>query len=372
MSLPSHLYIHIPFCESKCAYCAFYSERMSSSRSQQVVSAILRELRTEHGEGLLPFRTVYMGGGTPTVLETKTFMALLEGIRKRILEADITEWTVEANPSTLTLDKLSALRAAGVTRLSIGAQSFDDAVLLKAGRSHDAAATRHAFMLARRQGFKNIGLDLIAGLPGVNRRSWERDLDSVLALTPEHVSVYALTIEPPSLWHRTRCKELCDDAMLDRLDTAEHRLGAAGYVRYEISNYAMPGKACRHNLACWRGEDYLGLGPAAASRQGRRRWTNRPSIDAYASTVLNALPPPREQDVLSEADDKTERFIFGLRLAEGVDPTAFAPDLDPLYAAWTHRLDQLADEGLVVNVDTRWRLTSKGRNLADYVMSELL
>ena len=378
-----HLYLHVPFCESKCDYCAFYSVTNADAAARAAYPGLaLREwdlLDTEPG----PVETLYVGGGTPGLLGTEGFRRLADGLRARGLLDELAEWTVELNPVSAGAPLLTAMRAAGVNRLSFGAQCFDDAVLRRLGRRHTAAATRQALERARQAGFVNLGIDLIAGLPGMTPAGWRETLRQALDLGCAHLSVYGLGVEPGTrLQAAVRAGLAVPDAdeQMDALAAAEPLLAAGGFARYEISNYARPGMACRHNLAVWRGEDYLGLGPAAASRLGRRRWTNLADLPAYAAAVQAGRVPPRAaEDELDAAADALERFVFGVRLGEGISPAAAArawPALATRVADWEARFARLASQGIAesvpVGADPRWRLTTRGREVADAVIRELL
>lgn len=378
-----HLYLHVPFCESKCGYCAFYSVTTADAAARAAYPGLaLREwdlLDTEPG----PVETLYVGGGTPGLLGTEGFRRLADGLRARGLLDELAEWTVELNPVSAGAPLLTAMRAAGVNRLSFGAQCFDDAVLRRLGRRHTAAGIRRALARARQAGFVNLGIDLIAGLPGMTTAGWRETLRQALDLGCAHLSVYGLGVEPGTRLQAAVREGLAvpgTDEQMDALAVAERMLAAGGFDRYEISNYALAGMACRHNLAVWRGEDYLGLGPAAASRLGRRRWTNLADLPAYAAAVQAGRVPPRgAEDELDEAADALERFAFGARLGEGISPAAAArawPVLAPRVAAWEARLARLAAQGIAEPVpdgdDPRWRLTTRGREVADAVIRELL
>jgi oxygen-independent coproporphyrinogen-3 oxidase len=258
-------------------------------------------------------------------------------------------------------------------RVSLGAQSFDPAALALLGRTHDADAIGRAARTVRDAGIGSLGLDLIAGIPGVSTAAWTQTLQSAIALAPDHLSVYALTVEPGTpLEHAVdegRLQMPSDDAQLDALAQAEALLARHGYRRYEISNYAREGSECRHNLAVWRGEDYLGVGPAAASRWGRFRWTNAPDLDAWHAALADGRLPPSDAETLEPDEDAAERFLTGLRLAEGV-----LPDLaDERGRRWNARLLALARVGVVeARGDGCWRLTARGREVADAVARDVM
>lgn len=371
------LYVHVPFCDGKCAYCAFYSVPLRPELAHAWLAALETErtLVLDHWGSLSP-ETVYFGGGTPTLLPPAQLerLLILSGARQGA------EWTVEANPGSVDGPKLSLLREGGVNRISLGVQSMDDSVLAFLGRRHSVAETRTAVAAIQSAGFDNWGLDLIACVPGVDRARWFRTIEQALALSPRHVSVYALTREEGSAIARHidngRVGLLDDDEQLAMLRTAEDALRAAGFERYEISNYALPGYECRHHLACWRGRNYIGLGCAASSRVGPRRWTNLPDLEGYIAALSQARTPPREEETLSDITDATERLVFGLRMAEGVDLSAIlrATGLTGSATAgsWDQTLDRLRGAGLLTCAAGRWMLTDHGRELADHVAVELL
>ena len=373
------LYVHVPWCRSKCRYCAFYSvadagkggvdSKRTTARfadGDAFAEACAAELRARAPEGFAPV-AVYVGGGTPSILGPEGVSTLCRTLRDSADLSTVREWTFEANPDSATPAVLDAMLAGGATRLSLGAQSFDDATLRFLGRPHDAAAIRRTVADARRAGFDSLGLDLIAGIPSLSPDSWRRTLDEAQALAPDHVSVYALTVEPGTPLAADvaagHVQMPPDDAVMDALAEAERVLGAAEFARYEISNYAKPGRECLYNLSVWRGEDYLGIGPSASSRLGRERRTNGVLHGAALSAPMVETLSPRE--------DRMERFLTGLRLAEGADPArADAADIPRIEAAFW----RLAAQGLVERVAStpRWRLTRRGREVADAVARELL
>lgn len=377
-----HLYVHVPFCDGKCVYCAFYSELYRETKADRFMDALAREMDLTLSNRPRPSpQTVYVGGGTPSILPERQLAALCDLILNRISRARLKEWTLEANPGTLTPAKLDILKNAGVNRISIGAQSFNPSILKAVGRRHSADAIASTLDAVRAAGFDNAGLDLIAALPDVNNAGWRRTLDRALALNPSHLSVYALTVEEPSLLARLvrsgRATMPNDNTVLAALQMAEDRLTRAGYRRYEISNYARPGQACLHNISCWRGEDYLGFGPAASSRSGLARWTNASSLAAYAAALAKGRRPPRDEEALAPATDAAERFIFRFRLLEegvhlrkacrrlaGVSPA--------LIRHWELTLARLSDDRLVEYRAPAWFLTPLGATLADRVAAELL
>ena len=362
-----NLYVHVPFCVSKCRYCAFHSETGAAAASVAAFPGLIARELALRAPGTPP-TTLYVGGGTPSILGADGFRALAASLPD---PAPGAEFTVELNPADVDASFADALRAAGVTRASLGAQAFDDVALRFLGRRHTAADTLAAVSTLRHAGFDNVSLDLIAAVPGFEGASFRRSLERAVALEPRHLSVYALTVEegtPLAADVRAgRVTMPSDDATLDALAEAEAVLARAGYRRYEISNYALPGFECRHNLAVWQGEDYVGLGPAAASRQGLVRRTNRPDSAVWAAALAAGLPPPADQEALSPEEDEHERFITGLRLAAGVRPDS-ATELGRARLAVCERLERL---GLLAHLPAdAYSLTSRGREVADAVMAE--
>lgn len=376
-----HLYVHVPFCDGKCRYCGFYSGVADAAMRQEYAALPGREWQVVAGGayGAEP-RTIYFGGGTPAMLGGAGLQALVAGLRAQASLAAVEEWTVELNPASVTPALVRTLRALGVNRVSIGAQGLDDAVLRFLGRRHTAQEVRTAVAVAREAGFVNIGVDLIAAVPGVSREAWQQTLAAVVALELPHLSVYALSVEADTpLAQAVADGEVVvpeEEEQLVALAMAEEVLGAAGLARYEISNYARPGYECQHNLACWRGDDYLGLGPSAASRAGLRRWTNQADLAGYQRNLAAEQLPPREAEQVAPEADAVERFVFGVRLAEGVDPVSFAgryPAAQPRVAQWLLTLARLAGQGVLVRTAAGgWRLTAHGREVADAVVAELL
>lgn len=359
------LYIHIPFCDGKCGYCAFYSVRYDGQQADRYLAALETELQLS--PPVAP-ETIYVGGGTPSLLSTPQWTRLIAMIRQQCDLSRLVEWSVEMNPGSAHPDLLAMLRAAGVNRISLGAQSFDDEILYWLGRRHSVDDIVRSVDLIHAAGISNFGLDLIACVPGCGLDRWHHTLQRAIALAPAHLSVYALTDEEGTRLNnaigRGDTALLSDDEQLCMLNTAVELLADAGYARYEISNYAKPGRECRHNLACWRGEDYLGLGTAAASHVNLCRWTNVADLPTYLTALEQRAAPACDVEHLTPERERQDRVIFGLRMAEGV-PADVAHDQ-------TQALHALAADGLVTLQQGRWRLTSRGWHLADYVASELL
>lgn len=374
---PSHLYVHVPFCSAKCSYCVLYSVDYDEFRATRYVAALGREMDTWFRDRpLLQPETVFIGGGTPSILDDRLFERLLGQIRARLDLSRLQEWTLEAQPGTLNEAKLAMMRAVGINRVSMGVQALHDATLRRVLRRHDVADVENSLACVRRGGIDNVGIDLIACLPGVKSEEWRGTLRHAADLGLRHVSVYALTIEPGSRLgaqvERGEHVPANDDTQIGELDAAESILGAAGFQRYEFSNYAKPGMECLHNLATWRGRDYISFGPAAASRVGLERWTNAPDVNGYITCAERGEEPRRHRDTLSVCEDTTERLVFGFRLSEGVDVEAFGRGDPDLARHWQTTLGDLLRQGVVERLGKRWRLTSTGRLYADSVAEALI
>ncbi len=383
-ALVHHVYLHVPFCmRRKCGYCAFYSEIIRPDaprelRPEGYAGDLLRELK-RHRDCIATARTIYIGGGTPTALPPSELKALLSGLRCNLELADDAEITIEATPETITSDTAAMLAAYGVNRVSMGIQSLDPEIQSKVYRESKSSKVESAVANLRRYGIDNIGVDLIAALPGVSQGLWQDTLKSALALSPCHISVYALSFEPGSEMSQQLSEGSLHEqpvtAQLDAIEYAQRVLDREGYRRYEISNYALTGRECRHNMAIWNGADYLGIGPAAASRVGRNRWNNIPRLDLWREALNNSVDLPCESEQFAPLDDAIERVLFRLRTAGGINLEESAeqfPILSAILAQWDASLMRLSQYALTDKRDGRWMLTSKGNNVADAIMRELL
>lgn len=345
MSSPVAVYVHTPFCPSKCGYCDFNSYAMQGEIVERTVSAIRSEILRSPWAGR-PAKTVFFGGGTPTYLSSAQLGGLLDAVLRVHPPTSDCEITTESNPGTVDLDKLVALRRAGFNRISLGAQSFDSGDLLRLGRVHDAPQIGQAVELARRAGFQSLNLDLIFGLPGQSARAWRHNLKLALSLTPDHLSLYGLIIEPNTRFYRYTRRGMLDlpdeDAQVAMYDDALAACAEAGLQQYEISNFARPGLESRHNLAYWRGEEYLAYGPGAvgcvADGQGRRRrTTNLKHPVGYSEAVEQGRRLTCDEEALGPAEIEMERVMLGLRLNEGVEVEGSAGEAEATRRGWLHR-----------------------------------
>ncbi len=357
---PLGIYIHIPFCRQKCAYCDFYSLPRSEEKMDDYTAALLRHIE-EVAPRTAAHRadTVYFGGGTPSYLGQERLTKLLRAVRKRCDVARDAEITLEANPdSACDAKALRALRRAGFNRISLGVQSADDELLRAIGRIHTFDQVKEAVAAVRKAGFRNLSVDLIYGLPGQTMRQWEDTLSAVIALGPEHISCYGLKLEPGTPLYDRRWDETFpdDDAQADMYLYAAALLEQNGYRQYEISNFAKPGYESRHNLKYWHMQEYAGFGPGAHSDFGGVRYAYVRDLDSYIKGRL----------VLSESEsDATltrdyEYVMLSLRTAEGIDRRYFETMYRQRFQPMEELFTQYEQAGLAVRTEKGWRLTPRG------------
>ena len=336
-----HVYLHVPFCVRRCSYCDFSIAVRKRVPASEYVECIRAEMRGP-GSGVRDsgLATLYFGGGTPSLLPPDALTTVLLDVFRSTHSLDDLEVTLEANPEDVTPANASAWRRAGVNRISLGAQSFNDGVLKWMHRSHDAARIGEAVTVLRHAGFDNISLDLIFALPSELERDWAGDLDRAVALGPDHLSLYGLTVEsrtPLARWiSRGAARAPADDRYAEEYLAAHDRLSRAGFTFYEVSNAARTGRESRHNSAYWSGRAYLGLGPAAHSFDGRARRWNLSAWEAYRRAVSEGRSPVESEEVLTEEQRELERVYLALRTSQGLDvsvcPAARVPVL--VSAGW--------------------------------------
>ena len=368
-----HLYVHVPFCAHRCGYCDFVTVVGRRGEHDRYVEALLRELELERGLLADELETVFLGGGTPTFLR--------EPVLERLLDAlpGASEVTVEANPETVTPELAALLRRTGVTRVSLGAQSFEPRLLAVLERAAAPEDVRRASYSLRDVGFDNVSLDLIYGIPGQSASDLERDLDEALALEPDHLSCYELEAKPGTRFTHTFGDELARqaDSMEDYFERVVERLTGAGYRWYETANFCRPGAPAGaadfragHNLAYWHGRDYLGIGIGAVSTLAGERRRNLPSLGRYVAALECGSPPPRETEQLDESTKLTERVLLGLRLDEPLPLAGLESAVD---GDAVRRLERLGLAQVAIRPGGRsLLLTAKGRFLGGGVTAELL
>lgn len=375
------LYVHVPFCFHKCHYCDFYSiTRQSPERMARYVDLVLAEADGWSAEKRGPLvrpLSIFFGGGTPSLLPMDQMRRLLVGIRARFDLSGLTEWTIECNPATVSIDYCAMLREHGVGRLSFGAQSFDTTELRVLERHHQPDDVPRSIEMARSAGFSRLNVDLIYAIPGQAMESWLRSLTAALALKTEHISCYGLTFEPNTpLAVRKRLGQVrpADEELeLCMLHETRRRLAAAGYHAYEISNYARSGEECRHNLLYWNGGNYIGLGPAAASHVDGWRWRNRPHLGEWESALAQGSLPATEVEHLSAEQRAGELVMLQLRLGRGVifDEFSATSGVDAR-VAYAPLLSRFKDIGLITVNAEGFALSESGLNVADAIAAEFL
>ena len=360
------VYVHIPFCEQRCYYCAFTVAVSPEHRYEPYVRRVLREI--ELSQFSAQPETIFFGGGTPSILAGEWIETIIEAF-----PGGAAEISLEANPGTLSDRKLERYRSAGVNRISLGVQSFHDEDLTNAGRLHTAADTFRDLESLRKHGFTNISVDLIAGLPGQRFEVWKENLDWIERLLPEHVSIYMLDAEERSAWGKAPADLPDDDVFASFYIAAAERLANAGYLHYEISNWGRPGFECRHNLKYWTGQPYRGFGVSAHSFSNHRRFWNTASLKDYADIIDAGKLPLSGEEELTREMRLEEAFLIGLRRTSGFDIWAAAKDLDIRYPQeWFERVCDLEDAGWIQFDGRLLRLTPAGWLLANGVTEELL
>jgi oxygen-independent coproporphyrinogen-3 oxidase len=373
---PLGIYLHIPFCRQRCDFCAFYLEIHREGRAETFLQSLIHEVGLSTQQYVAPGRpiqSVYFGGGTPTVLAATQLIAILSEIRTHLALASDCEITVEAHPSTISEQDLAQLRQAGVTRMSFGAESMEDGDLTRIGRPGAVSETVTAVTQARAAGFTNINLDVMYGLPGQSLESWQRTLAHCLALAPTHLSCYALTVEEDtrlaSNIQRRRSPAPDEGLQIEMDEAAQRMLGDAGYERYEVSNYAKPEYACRHNLLYWTNGEYLGLGPSAQSYLDGTRFGNVADLAAYDTSLAANRLPIEDRTRLSEEEQLRDAVIFGLRLIRGI-PTDRLLQHAANYGH-TAITTQLLAQQLIEEEGERSRLSARGLLQADTIAGQL-
>lgn len=374
------LYLHVPFCFHKCHYCDFYSlvndPSEDADKQRAFIDRLVGELEHQHGRYALEIETLFVGGGTPTLLEIGQWGRLLDVLHRLGLidpRAQGVEFTVEANPETVNEDLMRKLVDGGVNRVSIGAQSFDTGLLKTLERWHDPRNVERAVKTCRDAGIGNLNLDLIFAVPGQSKAQLVHDLDRALALKPEHLSCYSLIFEPNTPLTQKRKMGLIHsvDETLERemYEYVIERLTGEGYGHYEVSNFARPGRRCAHNMLYWTNANFLAVGPSGASHIDGRRWKNEAHLGRYLAG--EGQPPVVDEEQLDPARSAGEQLMLRLRLIEGA-PLAWLDSLLHAKDQRRRRIDDLVEIGMLERNATHLRLTRQGLFVADAVIAELL
>ncbi len=351
-----HLYIHVPFCAKICPFCAFYVHRGGVEQQREFVAALKWEIEQAQQIYSFNLESIYFGGGTPSLLSAELFNEITYVLPK----SGGIEFTLEVNPATVDDRKIAAWKAAGVNRISLGAQSFDQTELQLLGRQHSPADISETISLLRSADFSNINLDLLFAVPNQDEKKWTKNLEAALACNPDHLSAYALTYEEDTPFFQAKMEgkfEVDEEREIRMFESTVEILTQAGFPPYEISNYARPGYESRHNQAYWEGADYLGVGPSAVSTIGNQRWKNIANTRDYIARCSAQSSLKIELENLSEETKNKEKLMFGLRTRKGIPSETISSEMR----------SRLLEEGLILEEENRVRLTSRGRLVADSI-----
>jgi len=372
------LYVHIPFCPSKCGYCDFYSVVPEYDEIDPFIDALLMELQSSLQSANAQIETIFVGGGTPAFLPIGPLERLLAELGRCASEHGVREFTVEANPGSIDATKLACLRDHGVNRISMGAQSFHETELRVLGRIHKPAEIAGSAELIRKAGFEHFNIDLIFGIPGQTPSSWSDSIRQAVALGPDHLACYGLTFEPGTPLHE-RCLihgqivRVGEELETELYLIAIRQLSALGFEQYEISNFARPNGQCQHNLRYWHNQPGLGIGPAGASYLEGKRWRNVADIAEYVRRIQTGKSPIDESEILSPAQRAGESAMLALRLTEGINPEKFqqAAGFDP-HELFADAIARHKAADLLTATPNRIALTPQGRLVADTVIADFL
>jgi oxygen-independent coproporphyrinogen III oxidase len=374
------IYVHVPFCRARCGYCDFFSTLGPASERRAFLRDLLREIDLVAAGGRFAaarFATVFFGGGTPSLLTGREAGRVLEALRGAFGLADGAEITLEANPESLSPGRAGAYRAGGINRISLGVQSLDPGELRFLGRIHTALQARRRVAMLRRAGFDNLSLDLIYGIPGSPPALWEKSLDAALALAPEHLSAYLLTLEGGEPLVRRLAEEriplVGEETAREQYELLRRKTAAAGLAQYEISSFARPGRESRHNCNYWVRGEYLGLGPSAHSHRSGRRWSNPASMEGYCRALQEGHPAWEGEEAVSPLQEAEEALFLGLRLTAGIDYAGLLDRLPPeRHGPLTEGVRRIEERGLLTQEKGRLRLLPEGYFVSDAVFGELI
>ena len=359
------VYVHIPFCHRICPYCSFYKHTPGNTDQEAFIQAILHEAsRFAEEHQLAEISTLYLGGGTPSMMSPSHLSMLFCGLKKA-LSLSNTHITLEANPATFGHDKAMLFKELGVNRVSLGIQSFESSVLKTLGREHDPKEAAESVQILQKTGLDEINIDLMFSIPGQTIDHWNSTLDSAISLDPDHISAYNLTYEEDTPFFDQLRHHEDEDINADMFTLADQKLCGAGFLHYETSNYARRGMESRHNLAYWQGDDYLGLGPSAVSTINGKRWTNLPDTARYIHAINTFDHAKSDEENVTPAAFRTERIALLLRTAQGL------PD-HHLTCSPDGTVDRLISNGLAEIKEGHLRLINNGPMLVDAIAAELL
>lgn len=367
------LYFHIPFCIKKCEYCDFLSGPATRTRQEDYIYALLREMKTISEKEKRSVDTIFIGGGTPSVSDCDVMEKFLKGMREDFNVSPDAEITIEANPGTLTPEKLQLYRKYGINRISIGLQSPKDKELKILGRIHNYSQFLESYHMAREAGFSNINIDLMFAIPGQTCKGWLENLRTVAELGPEHISAYSLIIEEGTPFYKKELDLPDEDSEYIMYEDTGKILGEYGYHQYEISNYAKKGRRCRHNEGYWTRMDYLGLGLGAASLLGNRRFSNTDSMEEYLKNSGSPEKIRKNQENLSTYDEMAEFMFLGLRMTEGISVKRFQECFGvPIEKIYGKVIDGYKKQGLLIEKNGRIFLSRPGIHVSNTIMADFL
>ena len=371
--IPLELYIHIPFCVQKCQYCDFLSGPSDQETRDRYIKALRAEIQAVQGVEAYEIVSVFIGGGTPSVLKAEAIASIMETIQKKFCFSPDAEITIESNPGTVDLAKLNAYRETGINRLSLGLQSTDSKELRMLGRIHTYEEFLQSYQWAREAGFQNINIDLMFAIPGQSGEAWRAHLRQVAELKPEHISAYSLIIEEGTPFAECELDLPDEDTEYQMYEDTAGILAEYGYQQYEISNYAKDGYACRHNIGYWKRTEYLGLGLGASSLYGENRFSNTRDMQEYLGFSENTERIRKDVLKLSLKDQIEEFMYLGLRMTEGISEIDFEQNfgqkLENIYGSV---LQKYKETGFLEKTGANWRFTRKGIHVSNHILAEFL
>ena len=371
--IPLELYVHIPFCVRKCQYCDFLSGPSDEETKDRYIEALLKEIRAaEHTENF-EIVSVFIGGGTPSALKAEAIASIMRTLQEQFFFCEDAEVTIEANPGTVDLEKLTIYRNVGINRLSLGLQSTDAEELKLLGRIHSYEEFLKSYEWAREAGFSNINIDLMFAIPGQTGEAWRQHLYQVAELNPEHISAYSLIIEEGTPFAEQNLDLPDEDTEYQMYEDTAEILERYGYRQYEISNYAKQGYMCRHNAGYWQRREYLGFGLGASSLYGGMRFSNTHQMQEYLKESRNPDQIRKDVTVLSRNEQIEEFMFLGLRMTEGISEKEFEENFDVrLMDVYGDILQKYEETGFMEHIETKWRLTRKGIHVSNHILADFL
>lgn len=371
--IPLELYIHIPFCVQKCQYCDFLSGPSDQETRDRYIKALRAEIQAVQGVEAYEIVSVFIGGGTPSVLKAEAIASIMRTLQEQFFFCEDAEVTIEANPGTVDLEKLTIYRNVGINRLSLGLQSTDAEELKLLGRIHSYEEFLKSYEWAREAGFSNINIDLMFAIPGQTGEAWRQHLYQVAELNPEHISAYSLIIEEGTPFAEQNLDLPDEDTEYQMYEDTAEILERYGYRQYEISNYAKQGYMCRHNAGYWQRREYLGFGLGASSLYGGMRFSNTHQMQEYLKESRNPDQIRKDVTVLSRNEQIEEFMFLGLRMTEGISEKKFEENFDVrLMDVYGDILQKYEETGFMEHMETKWRLTRKGIHVSNHILADFL